>query len=229
MHKESRYPVDDAPVHNPAAWRVRSAAPSGARYSSGVAAGTSETSFLERIHESGTSQSNWTNFVGAGGLPRNDAHRATGSPSADVKSDGDFVGIKSIAQAWTSSYRVPAIEATESELLAARAIAAGEYRFVGRMILWALWALMRVLLLSVLPAGYQKSFLESSMFTWSITKDDKTTNKKPDGGQSSTTGSAPSSSIGEQPRRREESMRSVSPASRRSLSREADDPKPFEF
>ena len=141
--------------------------------------------------------------------------------------DGNFVGMGAIGRTWMSAYKVPPIETTEAELLAARAIAAGEYRFVARMVMWAMWAILRSLALFILPASWKQAFLDSSMFTWSVKKDDNDANKK--GGTATKSSSSPASpSGGGASDKKREDMRSVSPSvSRRSATRE--DSKPFVF
>lgn len=229
MHKEVRYPSDDAPVYNPAVWRARNSCSSANIYPTTYP--SENSSFLERLHETkrkqiypnGASgqinQSSNATTADVGGV--NNRHAM---PMDTNGVDGNFVGLGAIGRAWASSYKVPVIETTEAELLAARAISAGEYRFVGRMILWAMWALLRSFILLILPASYKQAFLESSMFTWSVKKDDKNERK----GSTSTPAAAAAAPSGPSDSRRGVDLRSISPSSRGSVARE-DTSKPFVF
>jgi len=230
MHKEVRNPTDDAPLYNPAAWRVRS----GHNISSYNSKNASEASFLERLQETKAYNNRFTATTSLNGAGDNvqqqqqqQQQHQTNVVMMDgnvaAADDGNFVGMGAIGRTWISAYKVPPIETTEAELLAARAISAGEYRFVARMVMWAMWAILRSLVLLILPSSWKQAFLDSSMFTWSVKKDDK------DGSAStsSTKGGSSPKSVVDGTKKRED-MRSVSPSvSRRSATRE--DSKPFVF
>eukprot|EP00656_Telonema_subtile_P042491 TRINITY_DN48134_c0_g1_i1.p1 TRINITY_DN48134_c0_g1~~TRINITY_DN48134_c0_g1_i1.p1 ORF type:complete len:107 (-),score=23.98 TRINITY_DN48134_c0_g1_i1:108-428(-) len=100
------------------------------------------------------------------------------------------------------------------------------YEFVARMVMWAMWAIMRSIALRILPGSWKQAFLDSNLFTWSVKKDDAK-----DGNISANKKGAPTKgSGGGGDGKKGEDRRSVSPsASRRSATREEEGPKPFVF
>ena len=161
MHREYRVPADDAPYHNPGSWRARD----NARTDRGPGRGSrfDDTSFIESLN---------TRRVPTGPSTLSTSTRDNNPPmTSNADDDGNFIGVGTIVRGWFSPYKTPTVETTEGEMLAARAIAAGEYRFVARMFMWAVWALARSFLLFILPESYKKKFLESSLFTWTVKND----------------------------------------------------------